>query len=83
MTGLETAFYIIAIIFMSLNFLIMIALVVSVLVIRSKVNKIHDQIESKIDALTSLAGKGGELTALASEAVVKTAKKAMRKASKK
>jgi F0F1-type ATP synthase membrane subunit b/b' len=82
MTGLQETFYIMAIIFMSLTFLILIALVSAVFVIRSKVNKIHENIEEKINQLSSLAERGGELSALASTAVLKQAKKVFSKAKK-
>ena len=80
MDGLEHAFYLMGIIFMSLIFLLIVALVVAVFVIRAKVNKIHDTIENRINSLTLLAEKGGELSALAGTAVVKRAKKALKKA---
>lgn len=79
MTGLEEAFYIIAIVFMGIMFILIIALVVSVLVIRSKINKIHHQIESRINAVTNIAERGGELAAAAVEGVARKAKKAIRK----
>lgn len=79
MTGLEQAFYIMAIIFMSIMFVIMIALVAAVFVIKSKINHLHQQIEEKLDIVTRLAEKGGEISALAGSAVVKKAKNAIRK----
>lgn len=82
MTGLETTFYIMAIVFMSLLFLMVVALLSAVLVIRSKINKIHDNIENKLNTITSLAEKGGELSALAGSEVFKQAKKALKKAKK-
>jgi cell division protein FtsL len=82
MTGLETAFYIMAIVFMSLTFLMLIALILAVFVIRSKINRIHDQIEEKLDIVTGLAERGGELSATAASTVVKQAKKVFTKAAK-
>lgn len=58
MTDLQTAYYIIAIVFMSVMFLILIGLFVSVLVIRAKVNAIHARIEEKIEQVAGLAEKG-------------------------
>lgn len=81
MSGLEQAFYIMAIIFMSLTFLMIIALVTAVFVIRSKINKIHDAIEQRINALSGWAEKGGELAATASS-TIRQAKKAIKKAKK-
>jgi F0F1-type ATP synthase membrane subunit b/b' len=82
MTGLEETFYIMAIIYMAFTFIAVIILLISVLVIRSKINKIHDNIESKINSITTLAERGGELSAIASSEVLKQAKKAFKKAKK-
>lgn len=82
MTGLEQTFYIMAIVFMSLMFLLMAAAVIAIFVIKSKIDKIHDNIEAKINSLTSIAERGGELTAIAGQQVLKQAKKAMNKAKK-
>jgi hypothetical protein len=77
MSGLQEAFYIIGIIFMSIMLLLIIGLLVAVFIIKGKINKIHDNIESKIDSITSIAEKGGELAALAGSGVVRKAKKAL------
>ena len=82
MNGLEQAFYIMGIIFMSITFMLIIVLVVAVLVIRKKINTIHDTIESKLHLVTNLAEHGGELSAIAGKAVVRKAKKALKKAKK-
>lgn len=79
MNGLEQTFYIMAIVFMSVMFLMLIAIVVAIFAIRAKINKIHDKIEARLDMVTALAERGGELTALAGRQVVKQAKKALRK----
>ncbi|HYH36223.1 MAG TPA: hypothetical protein VD706_01855 [Candidatus Saccharimonadales bacterium] len=77
MNGLEQAFYIMAIIFMSLMFIMIAVIVGAVLVIRSKINRIHDAIQHKIDLVTSLAGVN-----TAGTQVVKQAKKVLKKAKK-
>jgi cell division protein FtsL len=82
MTGLEETFYIMAIVFMSLTFLMIIAILSAVLVIRSKINKIHDQIEDRLNTITSIAEKGGELSAMVSTQAFKQAQKAFKKARK-
>jgi hypothetical protein len=82
MSGLQETFYIMGIVFMSLMFLMGLVLVVSVFVIRSKIAKIHDVIEHRLDTLTHVAEKGGEFSAMASSAVFKGAKKALTKAKK-
>lgn len=80
MNGLEQAFYIIAIVFMSVMFLLILALVIAVFVIRNKINHIHNVIESRINTVTHLAEKGGELAGLAASNVARRAKKAIRNA---
>jgi hypothetical protein len=82
MSGLQEAFYIIDIIFMSLMLLLIIGLLVGVFIIKNKINKIHDNIERKIDSVTNIAEKGGELAALASSGVVRKARKALSKKKK-
>lgn len=79
MTGLQESFYIIGIVFMGLMFILILALVISVFVIRAKINKIQHQIESKINSVTSIAEKGGELAALATGGVVRKARRALNK----
>jgi len=79
MNGLEQTFYIMAIVFMGVMFVGLIALVVAIFAIRAKINKIHDKLEARLDMVTSLAARGGELTAIAGRQVVKRAKKALRK----
>lgn len=83
MSGLEQAFYIMGIIFMSLTFLLIIGLVAAVLVIRSKINKIHAMIDDKINTFANIAEKGGELSALAGKTIIKRAKRALGKAKSK
>ncbi|HET9174237.1 MAG TPA: hypothetical protein VFN56_03060 [Candidatus Saccharimonadales bacterium] len=58
MSDLQTAYYIIAIVFMGVMFLLLIGLLAAVLVIRSKVNAIHDRIEEKIAQISGVAEKG-------------------------
>lgn len=82
MPGLQEAFYIIAIVFMSVMFILVIALVIAVFVIRAKINKIHHMIDSKVNTLTTLAEKGGELAGLAASRVARKAKKTIRNAKK-
>jgi Na+-transporting methylmalonyl-CoA/oxaloacetate decarboxylase gamma subunit len=82
MSGLQETFYIVGIVFMGVIFIILIVLVSAVFVIRSKVNRIHAQIESKINTVTHIAEKSGEIAGLASRVVASKAKKAVRKAKK-
>jgi cell division protein FtsL len=60
---LENTFYIMSIVYMSVMFILIIALVTAVFVIRAKVIAIEENIQRKIDDITNLAGKSGELIA--------------------
>jgi hypothetical protein len=79
MPGLQEAFYIIAIVFMGVMFILLTALVAAVFVIRSKISKIQHQIEGRINMVTGIAEKGGELAAAAVGGVARKAKKALHK----
>jgi hypothetical protein len=79
MTGLQEAFYIISIIFYGVMFILIIALLVAVFVIRNKVARIQHTIEEKINTVTTIAEKGGEIAALATGGVVRKAKRALGK----
>jgi cell division protein FtsL len=79
MSGLQEAFYIIAIVFMGVMFVILIALVAAVFVIRNKVNKIQRTIEDKINTVTTIAERTGEVAALATGGVVRRAKRVLGK----
>ncbi len=58
---LQTTFYVIGIIFMSLMTLIILALVVAVFAIKAKINTIQRQIENKIHSFTEVAEMGEEI----------------------
>lgn len=74
MSDLQTAYYITALVFMGVMFLLLIGLLAAVLVIRAKVNAIHARVEEKMEQITGLAEKGG--------AVITGLKKAARRAQK-
>ena len=62
MSDLQTTYYILGIIFMSIMLLIGLVVVISVLVIRKKIAAIHDRIEEKLSMITTIGGlaeKGG------------------------
>jgi cell division protein FtsL len=73
MTGLETTFYIMAIIFMSLMFLLMIALAVAVFAIRAKIQEIErnvtDMLANKLGIITSLLTVGEKFATMAKKLV--------------
>lgn len=77
MTGLQEAFYIIAIIFMGVMFILLIALVAAVFVIRNKINRIERQIENRINMVTNIAERGGEVAAAVVGAAARKAKRAV------
>jgi uncharacterized BrkB/YihY/UPF0761 family membrane protein len=79
MSGLQEAFYILGIIFMVVMLGLIAALLISVIIIRSKINKIHDNIEERINSITNIAERSGELAAIAGGVVAKKAKKALNK----
>jgi hypothetical protein len=58
MSDLQTAYYIIAIVFMAFIFVILMGLLVAVLKIRAKVNAIHARVEEKIEQVVGLAETG-------------------------
>ena len=58
MSGLQTAFYIIAIIFMGVMFLLIITLLAAVFVIRAKVVSIQRQIEERVGEVVGKVGAG-------------------------
>jgi hypothetical protein len=54
---LQTAFYIMSIVFMSVMLILIAVLVAAVLVIKAKVNKVHDTIEAKVNQAKALTSK--------------------------
>ena len=83
MSGLQETFYILGIIFMGVMLILIAALLISVVIIRNKINRIHDNIEEKVNSITHIAEKGGELAAIATNKLTKRAKKAKRSITKK
>lgn len=83
MNGLEQGFYIVALVFMSLMLILITVLVVTVLVIRSKIMRIQHQIEERIDTVTDLATKSGEVVARVSSKLARGAASKVKKAAKK
>jgi len=56
-TGLQTAFYIVGLVFMGINLILIIALLSAVLVIKSKINKVHDAINERVDRVKDITTK--------------------------
>lgn len=80
MTGLQEAFYIVSIVYMAVMFIIIIALVSAVFIIKNKINHMQRTIEARLNMVTTLAEKGGELAGLAVNKVARGARSAARKA---
>lgn len=74
MPGLETAFYIVGIVFMGLSLLILIAIVIAVFVIRNKVVSLERTVQEKVHNVTQNVEKAIEV-AKAIRNVAKAAKK--------
>jgi hypothetical protein len=83
MSGLQEAFYIVGIVFMGLALLLIIGLLAGVFIIKGKINRIHDNIEDKINSVTHIAERSGEIAAIASGTVARSAKKAKKVLGKK
>lgn len=58
MTDLQTAFYIVGIVYMSLMLLIMLVIGLAVLVIRAKIVAIHRHVEDRLASVNEWAEKG-------------------------
>ncbi|HEU5005302.1 MAG TPA: hypothetical protein VFT49_04475 [Candidatus Saccharimonadales bacterium] len=71
MPGLQTAYYIIGIVFMGIILILIAALVIAVFVIRAKVNNIERRIEERINEVSDLTGRGGEILAAVGKTVAK------------
>lgn len=56
---LQTAFYILGIIFMAVNLILIFALLSAVLVIKSKISKVHDEIEDKMNQIKRVGSQAG------------------------
>jgi ABC-type multidrug transport system fused ATPase/permease subunit len=57
MTGLQTTFYIVSLIYMGLMFALFIALLVAVLVIKKKVNAVHQMVDEKLAQVRAVTDK--------------------------
>lgn len=61
MSDLQTAYYIVALVFMGVMFGLIIALLVVALKIKAMVNKVHDKIDHKVDQARHLSDKASVL----------------------
>lgn len=68
---LETIFYGMAIVFMTVMFLLMIAAVIAVFAIKRKIDAIHHSIDEKIHMITNIAQVGTGLVEKARKAFTK------------
>lgn len=74
MTGLETAFYIVALICMSLLLLLLIAIAASLVIISRKISALHAAIDEKISTVTSIVHKGSSVVDALKKVATKTKK---------
>ena len=58
---LQDTFYLMAIIYMGIMFVAMIAIVIAIFVIKAKINAIHEQIERKLNLIVNVAHAGEEI----------------------
>lgn len=68
---LQTAFYSIGIVFMSLMLLIMIGIAITVFVIKAKINAIHRRIEEKLAVVTNLTHLGSDILAAGKKVITR------------
>jgi len=61
MVDVQTTYYVMGIIFMSIMFAIMIGIIILLLYIKNKISQIHQQITDKIDMVSSVAQSGSEI----------------------
>jgi hypothetical protein len=64
---LQTAFYVVALIFMGLMLILFLVLIVAVLVIRAKVNAIHRHIEEKLSVALGIIESGSKIVSKVKE----------------
>lgn len=58
---LQNTFYVLAIVYMAVGLIIMLAIVAAVFTIKAKVNDIHRRIEEKLDAAAAVMQTGGKI----------------------
>ena len=71
MNGLEQTFYIMAIVYMGVMFIIMIAIVVAVFAIKAKVHAIQQHIEEKFAAIANIIEAGGKAASAVKKVVTR------------
>ena len=69
MTGLEQTFYIMAIVYMAIMFVLMIAVIAAIFAIKAKVNAIHDKIDQKLAPLKAAVEAGEKIMEVAKSVV--------------
>ncbi len=61
---LQTAFYIIGIVFMTLMTVVIVAILAAILVIKAKINRLHDVVDERVTHAKSIANKATSLLKL-------------------
>lgn len=67
----QNAFYVYAMVYMSIMLIITIAALVALFVIKKKIDAIHRRIEEKVNMVTNIAHLGSDLVGAAKKAVGK------------
>jgi hypothetical protein len=57
MSDLQTTFYIVGIVYMAIMLLLLVAILAAVLVIKTKINHVHQMIDEKVDAVKNVTTK--------------------------
>ena len=65
MTGLQTAFYIVGIVYMGISLILILGVVTAVFVIRAKIVSLENMVKEKLETITSFSSKAAEAINLA------------------
>lgn len=74
MTGLQESFYIVGIVYMGLSLLLILGVVAAIFVIRAKVVSLENMIKEKIDIVTSMGERAGEVISTVKKLTHRTSK---------
>jgi predicted small secreted protein len=61
MTGLQEAFYIVALIYMGISLIIIFGILATIVIIRQKVISLENMVKEKLDAVFSMGEAAGEV----------------------
>jgi len=69
MTGLQEAFYIVALVYMGISLLILIGVIAAVFVIRAKIVSLENMVKEKVEAVASISSKAAGIVGKAAKFV--------------